>query len=475
MPRDTETFIIPLGGWTGGLNRDAFELQLAPEETPDALNIDFGLRGEFEQRPGYAVASTGAFTAITQYLCTYEPSTGTDLLLAVQEDGDIWYASALAFTDSLQTFGAAANQREWPIEAAMLDDSIFLFSLRSTTRRWDNATWVNITSTTLDETGTAASPQAPKAATAVTHHSRIFVGSVEANSSVDRSRVMWSTTPVENAGDAGANRWKATAFIDVNQDDGTEVRKLASFQSNLVIFKDHSFYVLAGQDEDSFSLYPVDASVGCISPRTVAYDDSEMFFFDASKGVYRFDGVKVIRIDESINNYILSGINASLAYKASGYLADGKYFLSVPWGSDTYNSRTFVFDTVLRNWAEYDIGWFAAARWTNVHYTGGNKNTNGVFDFRQGTVDDNAVAFNWHLETVWFPPAAEQGMTYHRLRRADLWVEADGGAMTIEAWVDGTESAVWTQNITASTNRILLPAVGQLWEIIKFKFSGTSS
>ena len=475
MPLTTEAEIVALGGWVRGLNRDAFELQLSQDETPDCINVDFGLRGEFEARPGYALASTGAFPTYVQHLFTYQPSTGTDKIMAVAEDGDIWDATAMAFVDTLQTFGVASNRREWPIEHAMLDNQMFVFSLRDTTRRWDGSSWVDITSTTLDETGTAASPQAPKAATAVTHNSRVFCGSVVANGSADRSRIQWSTTPVENSGDAGANRWKATAFIDVNDDDGTEVRKIASFQSNLMIWKDHSLHALAGVDADSFTLYPIDAQVGTTAPETVAYDDSTLFFFDPARGVYMYDGVKLNRIDQPIHNYMLSGINGALAYKANGYLRNGKYFLSIPWGSDTENTRTFVFDTTLLAWAEYDIGWYDVAEWQLVEYSTANESGTDIYTFRGDDTTDLGTGFDWHLETIWFPPTSQQGMTVHRLRRADLWLEADGGSLTVEAWADGIESAVWTQAVTASTNRILLPAYGSLWEILKFKFSGTTS
>lgn len=557
MALRTPTNVVPIGGWVRGLNRDVFELQLGLDEIPDLINVDIGLRGEVNARDGYARYDTVvAMSGIAQLLYPYKPATGTDKFVAVRRDGDIWDSvDGTSWIDSTETFGGEAGPREYQINPAMLNDDLFLFSLRGNTRRWDGTSWVEITNKTLDNTGTALAPQAPQAATATVHNNRIWAGSVVANGTTSRSRVMWSVTPVEvtsgewsgvlnealtdvetdadfdggvgtlpslpvviqinaekmlvtaNSGnntsgtftiergyasttpaahadddtiaivsdDTGGNRWKATSFIDVDEDDGTEVRHIVSFQSNLIIFKDYSTYVLSGVDEDSFTLYPVDDEVGCLSPQTVALSESDLFFLDPTEGVHVFDGVKMTRIDTAINNYLIGGMNQSKAHLAFGHFFEGKYYLSVPWGSDTYNSRTFVFDTRNGAWTEYDIGWFHIAEWESLSYMAGAENGAGIFTFQQGDADDNGTPFSWYFETAWFPQASQQGMTRHRLRRADLWLEADDGTMTVAAYVDGVESAVWTQAVTASTNRIRLPAYGALWETMKFKISGTSS
>jgi len=64
-------------------------------------------------------------------------------------------------------------------------------------------------------------------------------------------------------------------------------------------------------------------------------------------------------------------------------------------------------------------------------------------------------------------------MTRYRMRKTDLWVEADSGTFTVDMYVDGSEVAVWTHAITASTNRIQLPGYGALWETIKYKIRST--
>lgn len=54
---DTQIESIRLPGWTGGLNTEADEFQLEPDESPDCMNVYFGLRGAIIKRPGYLIFS----------------------------------------------------------------------------------------------------------------------------------------------------------------------------------------------------------------------------------------------------------------------------------------------------------------------------------------------------------------------------------------------------------------------------------
>lgn len=477
MPLTTRTTVVPLGGWGKGLNREVFELQALTDETPDCLNVAFGLRGEFARRDGYARWDTGVETT-TQKIIPYEPGSGADRIIVIEEDGGVWDGTTSALSVAAPVLGAHTNRRNWQIEAAQLDDDLYLFSLRGNTWRWDGTSWVEITTQILDEDGTHVSPEAPKATTAIAHNNRIYAGNTVHDGGAHRSRINFSNPSVvfgETAGDVGGDRWGALDWVDVDPDDGTEVTKLVSFQSNILIFKDHTMHLLGGVDGDSHTLYKVADDVGCSSPQSVAQDENSVFFLDRFKGVFVFDGSQAQRVDQQIHSYLMDGMNLNKAWKAKGFFADSKYYLSVPWGSDTYNSRLFVLDTRTGTWAEYDYGVYDHAWWSESQYTVGNNNLPGVLKFEQGDGTDAGIDIDWYLETVWFPPSTSQGMGRYRLRRADLWCEADSGALTIELFVDGVETAVWTQAITASTNRINMPAYANLFEFLKLKISGTSA
>ena len=472
----TETQQVSQFGWPAGLNRDAFEIALSGDESPDLLNIDFDLRGAFEPRDGYSRYDTGPLN-VASGLFVYTPESGTASLVYIEEgDGSIWAGTTSTLTDTTTGLTTDASEREWHVDAVQLGDYLFVTSLRGDAIRFDGSTWLVITDDDLTGNGDATTPEFPHAMTVAAHYDRVFAGNISiAGGTTHRSRLQWSTLTL-GVDQWGGNKWEATKFVDVMEDDGTEIRKIIPFQSNLIIFKDSSLWVLGGSDQDSFSLFRIDPSVGTTAPNSVAATEGRLFFFDPTEGVYLFDGVNAVLIDSAIHNYLLAGINASEAHRAHGWADAERYYLSVPWGADTFNSRTFVFNTRLAAWAEYDYGWYDQVTYNELEYTVGNKNVVGVATFRAGESLDIAAGISWYLNTIWFPTPEGQGMQDHRLRRLDVFSEADSVNFTIEAFVDGdSASAVYTKTVDGSLTRNKLGAYNALWSIIKFKFSGTTT
>lgn len=477
MPVVTPTEVVEQFGWPLGLNRDAFEINLDPRESPDLLNVDLDLRGSFSPRAGYAQWDSGAMSNPAAHLGQHRPESGADVIIVVEEgDGSIWFSTTTVLSDTGQNLGTASGQREWHIDSTQLADYTYVASLRGNTRRFDGSTWLEITDTQANGSGDNGTPEFPQSQTIESHYSRVFAANLLEGGVRYRSRLMWSTL-ASGTDQFGGNRWEALSFIDVNEDDGDEIRKIISFQSSLIIFKDSSVWILSGSDEAAFSLFALNPQVGTTAPNTVAAEEGRLFFFDPFDGAYMFDGVNVTKIDTQLRNYILSGMNASFAYRSQGWTDGFKYFLCVPWGADTFPSRTFVFDVRLQSWTEYDFGWYDTITYTELQYTVGNKNQAGVFNFRQGdTLDDEGGAgdpISWYFNTIWFPIPEGQGMREHRLRRVDVFSEADSIPFDLDIYVDGDNaSSVYTETIDGSKTRTKLPGLSRLWSIIKFKMSG---
>jgi hypothetical protein len=104
MPKVTEVNALPVKGWAKGLNRDASALLLAPDESPDSLNIMWGQHGEATRRSGYSVhkAPTGnpAAPVAFRQMMQFSPSDGASandvFLIGVTLSGAVW---ALNLTD----------------------------------------------------------------------------------------------------------------------------------------------------------------------------------------------------------------------------------------------------------------------------------------------------------------------------------------------------------------------------------------
>ena len=416
MPRRSPIGLITLPGWVKGLNRDGDPFQLELTESPDALNVDFLVRGAVKKRKGYDSWDKATPSGLPRLMASWEGIAKAEVIFYVDNDGTILWDDGTPLVDSTKDVGTTSTMSGYPVGSASLNDVIYFTALGATTiSSYGGADWADVTATAFD--GTAA--RFPKAVTLATHHDRIFAGNVK-NAAGTRfpSRVHWSD-PLD------AETWTAANFIDFDPDDGQEITRIVPLGEALVIFKSHSIQLLTGKSEDSFTRYRIEPHLGSEAPGTIVTYSGFMFFFDPSTGVWQFDGAGFTPLDEAMNRYILDGINYANRYKAHAFVWQSRYYLSVPWGADTYPSRMFVLDLRTRAWTEYDYGVTASTVFDNKIYGGGPRNTAGVFQLQSG-LDDDGTAIAANFKTNWLAPEGTP-TSKHRIRRVDsTWTAITG-------------------------------------------------
>ena len=443
MPYRTPIESIDLKGWTGGLNRQADEFLLDPTEVPDAINVDFGLRGEASKRKGYQeyTTVTGAATA-GDFLYQWTKLGGDDWLIYVDQDGDLWYTNTTALSSVLAgaSFGASNSDRDFPVVSGTMNDLLYITSVRTgtTPHKFDGTTWTALTAAALDGTPN----QFPRAKAMVEAHERLFAFNVKRADGTDfRSRMYYSNPLVPET-------WEALDYIDFAPDDGQEITGAVLFGEQIIVFKNNSMFALAGTDENNFVVYPIDTATGTECPGTIVAAGPELFFFDHRSGVWSFDGTQYQKIDDKINTYLLDGINEQYAYRSAGFAYRGKYYLSVPWGTDTTPSRTFVFDARIGAWTEYDFGFRDGVDLNALMYTVGTADKVGIYKMWLVDNDDggNIAA---KFSTSWLSPN-EPSFKY-RLRRLDMALSALGDFdVTVTMRRDFVKDAFVTQTINTS-------------------------
>ena len=438
MPFVAEVSTLKLPGFDGGLNADADPFQLEPNEVPDCSNVDFGLRGAVSKRRGFTQYDSPALTPFYRKAVAWQKRGGSHFLVLVEDD-EFRHGSGASFTQQTTTWTAPTADDDEYVGAVVFEDELFISSKNGNTYSFDGTTWTAITDSNL----TGASPEFPQAAALETHYERVWAANLFNNSVEYASRVHYS-----NVGDA--KTWDAADWIDVDPDDGYVITGLKVFGSNLMIFKETAVYALAGSDENTFSLYPLDRSIGTTAPETIRAEGDRLIFFDPLSGVWQFDGAGFDKLDDKINLYLLGGINITEAHKSSGFIWQGKYYLSVPWGSATEPDATFVIDLRTGAWTKYTYG---ARCWVNrvddVYATGMRSLTGsdkaGVYTMFTGLNDDGSAIAS-HIETPWV--TAENESRKHRLRRADFSFSALGNFnVTVEMRRDFDQSATVTKTI----------------------------
>ena len=443
MPFKADIESLELKGWTGGLNRQADPFLLEIDEVPDAVNIDFGLRGEASKRKGYTEQTTDVSTAgIGEFVYHWQKLGGSEYFIYVDAAGKLWFTSGTVLSDVLtaDSFGAPANEREFNMAFGSMNDVVYVTSVRdgTTPHSYDGTTWVALPAAALD--GTAN--QFPHARTLVSAHERMFAFNVTRSDAAEfRSRMYYSNPLLPET-------YEALDYIDFAPDDGQEITQAVLFGEQIVVFKNHSMFALSGTDETNFTVYPIDTAIGTECPGTVVTSGPELFFFDHLSGVWSFDGTQYQKIDDKINSYLLDGINEAYAYKSRGFAYRGKYYLSVPWDTATVPSRTFVFDGRINAWTEYDFGFRDGALQDALMYTTGTANKIGIYEMWLVDADDSAN-IDARFATAWLSPS-EPSFKY-RLRRLDLAFAAEGDfEVTTEMRRDFVLDAFVTQLINTT-------------------------
>jgi hypothetical protein len=179
-----------------------------------------------------------------------------------------------------------------------------------------------------------------------------------------RSRVYFS-----EAGDP--TTWETLNWIDVEPDDGTQITGLFSFGEYVVIFKERSIYLLGGVDEQTFTLFPLDTTVGSLSPYSVSGSATHLYWYDhISDHVYRFNGSSIEAIDGKIFGYMDSVIAKKdfVAESAAGVFYRDHYVLSYQVGGTAKgnNNECVVYNENLGAWTRWPNMGFADAQIDNT-------------------------------------------------------------------------------------------------------------
>lgn len=462
---------VEFPGWVGGLNKDTDQFKVEPTDSPDALNVNFVLGGSVARRAGY-----------TEYLTWSNPLRligWRSKVLGVDGAGSVFYEDAGAMTDSTLDLQPPSDARSQQMPYAAMNDALYLTQCEvGSPKKWDGSSWSNVTATVFDGT----SSRFPRARALEHLHERIFAGNVLSGATAHPSRLHFS-----NALDP--ETWDALDFIEVAPDDGTEITALRAFGDGVLIFKDHSIFLLSGTDDDTFQLYPIDPAVGTTAPDTVVVEGGIVIFLDPRRGVLSFNGEQFQPLDQKINRHIIDGINYDSAHTAVAAVYENRYYLSVPWGAETEPSTTFVLDLRTGAWTEYDWASPSLARLDDKLI---GAPAAGVFEMEAGD-DDDGTDIDAYFRTAWIAPAGFPQK--HRIRRMDLSIDTTALAtlnvvmrrdMLTDVYIEqdltiDPGGALWgtfewgNDPLGVGFEEALLRATGwgQRWQTAQFKFAMT--
>lgn len=249
-------------------------------------------------------------------------------------------------------------------------------------------------------------------------------------------------------------------WIDISKNDGQMGTGLIVFKNSLICFKEDSIYQFEFTSSGLPQSTQVNASVGCIAPRSITAVENDVFFA-SRRGVFTignepgfaFDVLRTNELSSRVRSIFQSIEPAYVGNVASVYATKANtnlvIFSYTPAGSTT-NSEALVYD-------RERLGWY---KWTNisancwVNYTDSTGVTRVIYgDDSSGYCKEILTGsddFGSAIQGVFKLKAEDFGEgldRYKKLKDISMVLRNPTGSVTMSLIKDGTETAT-TMNVS---------------------------
>ncbi len=405
---------------SGGLNTTAAPTSVEANQARDLANVDFDEFGAIKKRKGYETLNSSALADADQVtgLYQYRLKDGTSKFLATHDD-DFYKMDT----------SAGAPDGTWDNITSgetITEDKLFSFATIKNVVIATNGVDLPFkydAVNSVDDIGQLSVPTGlTKAKYVVGFKERTILANVTVSGTTHPSRFYWSKIGT-------LETFIATAFIDVQPNDGQEIKGIAVLGERLVILKDFSIYnvLFTGDADVPFIVRKSNSDVGTISHYSIAEIKNNLVFL-APDGIYVYNGSESLFISANIIT-TLESLTTSDFDTAFGvnYRTLNQYWLTFTANDDTI----IIWDYENNSFAKHD-GIVASV--LSIFYDGNNlerlyhgdfsgftyRNNRGDSDNPEGT----KTAIDSFYVTKWFDfgvPAQ-----YKRVQHLFLYVNEEG-------------------------------------------------
>jgi len=340
--------LTALESFSGGLNFRSDQFNLAPNESPDMLNVVVDPRGGVRMRDGVDRRNTTALSADVKGIWSLHTEfSGTPYNAVVVNYGTKIAASpSINFTDLT---GITARTDGSRVYGMTMNNVAYGVSYDKVSFKWDGASAAGADlGTTLD--GSAGN--FPQAQYVTFWNNFAWAAYTYESATAHKTRVRWS-----NSNDP--EKWTAADYVDIDVGErGDYITGLAPFGDRLLVFKSNSTYAIFGFDSDSFQVVNQSNSAGMIPLSSPAVSPNGVFFWSAEEGVYLYNGQQFVYLFNKLLPAIDDG-RITFANPPQMAWGDNKLYVSHDWtegGATT--RRTLIYDPTIGEggaWVTSDI------------------------------------------------------------------------------------------------------------------------
>lgn len=352
MPQDMK--LVVARDFTGGLNLAGDRLLLAPNESPDMLNVDVGIDGGFQSRDG--VVPFGDMLPPFQGISNLVPfQLGTASgVWAQPASGAV--ATRVSSGGAWSTPTGAPNVYTTLQRGAVHSDRLYLAWDGNTgaNRRYDGSNVVGVGTAWNDDLGNptplASVGNVPASTLVAAHAGSLWVADTTESGVRYRNRVRWSHP-------GHPEDWVSYHYIDIDVGhDGDVITALVPFQDHLLVFKRHSVHAIYGTPPEGLSVVNMMGEVGTPCQESVVATDVGVFWFDETTGVWGWDGKRPSWLFRNLESVLRTKFAATAADKVRLGWFRSRLWVSVPYASN--GGETFVYDPRLGRrgaWTRYSL------------------------------------------------------------------------------------------------------------------------
>lgn len=253
-----------------------------------------------------------------------------------------------------------------------------------------------------------------------------------------------------------------TSVVDVNPDDGHEIRALHTWNDRLVIGKTNALYYIQGSSTSSFDLQRLTDRAGVIAPDSMRSVENFLFWYDGTE-VFRAFGAQVEAIGDELVRKTLETVATSQREFAVGaiYPRLNQYRLSVAANGATSHNTELIYNYRDNAWTVFEYsgaaphvyGDFYASDYEQLLYSGIGSD-GYVYDLNSGTSDDGA-AINGRFRSRYFQIAGESGKLGLQLavRQIMLHCVRSVHSATIELFLDSDNDPYVSRTISLTDSK----------------------
>jgi hypothetical protein len=426
-----------LESFSGGLNFRTDQFNLAPNESPDLLNVDVDPRGGVTLRNGVTAINTSALGAEVKGLASFFTDGGTSQIIA-NHGTAIARSSGAAFT---AITGPTARTNGSRLYGMTMNNVFYGVSGDKVSFKWDGSSAADL-GTTLD--GSAGN--FPIAQYVTFWNNFAWAGKTNEGSTYYNSRLRWSNTNQPE-------KWTNTDYVDIDVGErGDVITALVPLADRLLIFKNNSVHAMYGFDSDSFQLTALSRDVGSIALSSPVSTPYGVFFWHDRAGVYLYNGESFTNVFEKLRPAIDNG---RISFTTPPQLAwfENRLYLSLDMleyyksGAQVTKRHVMVFDPTMKSWTLTDID----ATTLHVHAPPGGEpillgackttaNAGRVIKLEQSNPTDaydgsNATHVDSHFTTPWL--SGKNPVTKKRWGRPQVIMDAASTlTMAVEVYTD---------------------------------------